>query len=126
VRDVDRDDIDAEFERLRERLEANFRKWERRFGPVPKAKLDVLDTAKNTHRQWRRREIGWNAQSREEPRRIEQRPRSVHRDEHREERRGLMGKIDRGLEKARDKISAGKNKAWAIFDSGIDILADVF
>jgi len=125
VSDVDRGDINAEFERLQRRLEDNFRKWEKRFGRVSEAKLDVLDTVQNTYRQWRLREIGWDEQSREQPRRIEQRPRSVHRDERREERGSLIAKIGRGLEKARDTISAGKNKAWAIFDRGIDILAGV-
>jgi len=45
--------------------------------------------------------------------------------ERREERGGRMDKLNRGLEKARDKISAGKRKAWAVFDRGIDILAEV-
>jgi len=38
VRDVDRGDINKEFERLQNRLEDNFRKWEKRFEPVSEAK----------------------------------------------------------------------------------------
>lgn len=76
-------------------------------------------------RQWHEDEIAREEQSRDRSPSIEQRTEAERVPERREERGGRMDKLNRGLEKARDKISAGKRKAWAVFDRGIDILAEV-
>jgi len=146
---VGRDGINHEFERLRERLEEISREWQERLGPLPEEQRGLEPFFNRLHRRWQRREISWEDQCRQRVRRIEQeeesrgrgsrshqepiaehknsqRPerREEQRPERREERRGPMAKFHRGLEKTRDKFSAGKKVAWAIFDYGIDILAE--
>jgi len=122
---IDPEEVRKEFEHVQERLEDIFYDWEEHLDRIPDNRHGLLKHLRAMKRQWQESEIALKAESQERSSSVEQRADAVRRLEHREERGGRMDKFNRGLEKARDKISAGKRKAWAIFDRGIDILAEV-